>query len=107
MSTTLKIRIPFLRRKTNGGTDGLGTFYITEAPRYLPTLNQSVIITHTDVPTTSGLRTKLNNTRDFMSTQLSHICHLADFFSSSFFSCSGVADSKSMSLPSSASSTYR
>jgi hypothetical protein len=61
MSTTLKIRIPFLRRKTNGGTDGLGTFYITEAPRYLPTLNQSVIITHTDVPTTSGLRTKLNN----------------------------------------------
>jgi hypothetical protein len=61
MSAILKIRIPFYRRKTNGGTDGLATFYLTEAPRYLPSLNQTVLITHTDVPLTSGLKTKLNN----------------------------------------------
>ena len=61
MSAILKIRIPFYRRKTNGGTDGLATFYLTEAPRYLPSLNQVVLITHTDVPLTSGLKTKLNN----------------------------------------------
>lgn len=61
MSTILKIRVPFYRRKTNGGTDGLATFYLNETPKYLPSLNQTVLITHTDVPTTSGLKTKLNN----------------------------------------------
>lgn len=61
MSAILKVKIPFKRRKTNGGTDGLATFYLDSVPTYLPTVGQTVVITHTDVPSTSGLRTKLNN----------------------------------------------
>ena len=61
MSSILKIRIPFFRRKTNGGTDGIATFFINELPEYLPTINQTVMVVHTDVPTTSGLKTKLNS----------------------------------------------
>lgn len=61
MSSILKVRIPFFRRKTNGGTDGLATFYLTELPTYLPSINQTVMVVHTDVPTNSGLKTKLNN----------------------------------------------
>jgi hypothetical protein len=60
MSSILKVRIPFFRRKTNGGTDGLATFYLNEQPTYLPTINQNVLIVHTDVPVASGLKTKLN-----------------------------------------------
>jgi hypothetical protein len=61
MSSILKARIPFFRRKTNGGTDGLATFYLGELPTYLPSINQTVMVVHTDVPTTSGLKTKLTN----------------------------------------------
>lgn len=61
MSAILKTRVPFFRRKTNGGTDGMATFYLLEEPKYLPTLNQVVTISHTNVPTSSGLKTKLTN----------------------------------------------
>ncbi len=61
MSSILKVRIPFFRRKTNGGTDGLSTFYLSELPPYIPSINQTVMIVHTDVPTNSGLKTKLTN----------------------------------------------
>jgi hypothetical protein len=61
MSAILKVRIPFYRRKTNGGTDGLATFYLDALPTYTPTVNQSVLVVHTDVPATSGLKTKLTN----------------------------------------------
>jgi hypothetical protein len=61
MSAILKVKIPFFRRKTNGGTDGLATFYLESAPTYLPQLNQVVLITHTSVPPNSGLKTKINN----------------------------------------------
>lgn len=61
MSSILKVRIPFFRRKTNGGTDGLATFYLSELPQYLPLINQTVMVVHTDVPPTSGLNTKLTN----------------------------------------------
>lgn len=60
MSAILKVRIPFYRRKTNGGADGLATFYLNSLPTYTPTINQQVLIVHTDVPSTSGLKTKLN-----------------------------------------------
>lgn len=61
MSSILKVRIPFSRRKTNGGTDGLATFYLNELPQYLPSINQTVMVVHTDVPPNSGLKTKLTN----------------------------------------------
>jgi hypothetical protein len=61
MSSILKIRIPFFRRKTNGGTDGRATFYLNELPTYLPGINQTVMVVHTDVPIDSGLKTKLNS----------------------------------------------
>lgn len=61
MSSILKVKVPFKRRKTNGGVDGLATFYLDSVPTYLPTVGQTVVITHTDVPSTSGLKTKLNN----------------------------------------------
>lgn len=59
MSSILKMRVPFYRRNTNGGGSGITTFYLTEFPAYLPEINQSVLISHTDVPTGSGLYTKL------------------------------------------------
>lgn len=58
--SSLTIRIPFYRRKTNGGTDGVATFYLKEIPKYSPLINQRVIISHSDVPP-SNLKTKLNN----------------------------------------------
>jgi hypothetical protein len=61
MSSILKVRIPFFRRKTNGGSDGLATFYINSTPAYLPATNTRVLVVHTDVPTTSGLNTKLTS----------------------------------------------
>jgi hypothetical protein len=61
MSAILKVKIPFKRRKTNGGVDGLATFYLDSAPIYQPLPFQTVIITHTDVPSNSGLKTKLNS----------------------------------------------
>ena len=61
MSAILKVKIPFKRRKINGGSDGLATFYLDSVPSYLPSIGQTVVITHTDVPSGSGLKTKLNN----------------------------------------------
>jgi hypothetical protein len=61
MSAILKVKIPFKRRKSNGGVDGVVTFYLDSTPTYLPQPSQTVIITHTDVPPNSGLRTKLNS----------------------------------------------
>jgi hypothetical protein len=61
MSAILKVRIPFYRRKTNSGTDGLATFYLESLPTYVPTVNQQVLVVHTGVPTTSGLKNKLNS----------------------------------------------
>lgn len=61
MSAILKVKIPFFRRKTAGTGDGLATFYLGAEPTYLPTLNQTVLITHTNVPAGSGLLNKLTN----------------------------------------------
>jgi hypothetical protein len=62
MNEFIKIRVPFYKRITNGGTDGLVTFYLKEMPKYLPqSVGSKVIITHTDIPDSSGLKTKLNN----------------------------------------------
>ena len=58
----LKIRIPFYRRAVGNTGDGIATFYIDNEPTYLPALNDTVIITHTEVPssTSGGLVNKLN-----------------------------------------------
>lgn len=62
MNEFIKIRVPFYKRTTNGGTDGLATFYLKEMPKYLPqSVGSKVIITHTDIADSSGLKTKLNN----------------------------------------------
>lgn len=61
MGAILKIKIPFFRRKTAGTGDGFATFYLGTEPTYLPTLNQTVLITHTNVPINSGLLNKLTN----------------------------------------------
>lgn len=62
MNEFIKIRVPFYKRITNGGTDGLATFYLKEMPKYLPqSVGSKVIITHTDIADSSGLKTKLNN----------------------------------------------
>lgn len=62
MNEFIKIRVPFYKRITNGGTDGLATFYLKEMPKYLPqSVGSKVIIAHTDIPDSSGLKTKLNN----------------------------------------------
>jgi hypothetical protein len=61
MSAILKVRIPYYTRTVAGGTDGIVSFYLLEPLTYIPTLNQTVVITHTQVPTTSGLYNKLNN----------------------------------------------
>lgn len=62
MNEFIKIRVPFYKRITNGGTDGLVTFYLKEMPKYLPqSVGSKVIITHTDIADSSGLKTKLNN----------------------------------------------
>jgi len=60
MSSILKVRIPFSRRKEGSGT-GLVTFYLNEQPERLPQPNQRVIITHTQVPINSGLERKLSS----------------------------------------------
>ena len=61
MSSILKIRVPFKRRKTAGGVDGRATFYLESVPNYVPQVGQTVIITHTGVPANSPLATKLTN----------------------------------------------
>jgi len=59
MNNILKVRVPFYRRVTNNTSDGLATFYLKSQPTYLPTLNQTVLVSHTQVPSGSNLATKL------------------------------------------------
>jgi hypothetical protein len=61
MSSILKIRIPFFRRTTNNGNDGRVTLSLNEEPKYLPSINQKVLIIHTDVPENTQLNNKLNS----------------------------------------------
>lgn len=60
MSAILKMRIPFFRKKESGGTDGRATFYLAQDVPYLPSVNQVVTVTHTNVRGT-GLQNKLNS----------------------------------------------
>ena len=60
MSAILNIKVPFFRRKTSGGSNGVGTFYLGEVPTYLPQLNQVCVIKHTNVTGGSGLANKLS-----------------------------------------------
>jgi hypothetical protein len=63
MSAILKVRIPFYRRKTQlGGNDGSANLYLKTVPTYLPAINATVLITHTDVSSDMGLKTKINST---------------------------------------------
>ena len=57
----LKIRIPFYQRTISTGTAGLAEFYLLDQPPYTPSVNQTVVITHTDVSANTGLNTKLTN----------------------------------------------
>ena len=61
MSAILKVRIPYYSRTISTGTDGIAEFYLLETPTHIPVLNQTVVITHTEVSTSTGLYTKLNN----------------------------------------------
>lgn len=61
MSAILNIKIPFFRRKTSGGSNGIATFYLGSVPKYLPTLGQVCMIVHTNVPAGSGLSNKLTS----------------------------------------------
>lgn len=59
MSAILKVRIPYYGRTISTGTDGVAEFYLLEKPKYVPALNQTVVITHTEVASNTGLNTKL------------------------------------------------
>jgi hypothetical protein len=61
MSAILKVRIPYYGRTISTGTDGVAEFYLLEKPKYVPALNQTVVITHTEVSSSTGLNTKLTN----------------------------------------------
>jgi hypothetical protein len=61
MSAILKVRIPYFGRTISTGTDGVAEFYLLEKPKYVPALNQTVVITHTEVSATTGLNTKLTS----------------------------------------------
>ena len=61
MSAILKIKIPFYKKATHDSSDGLATFYLASQPKYLPTSNQTVLITHTEVQSGTGLDTKLKS----------------------------------------------
>ena len=60
MSAILKVRIPYYARTISTGTDGVAEFYLLEKPKYVPALNQTVVITHTEVSNSTGLYTKLD-----------------------------------------------
>lgn len=92
MSSILKYRIPFKRRKTNSGTDGRATFFLDEVPAYLPETNQTVIITHTNVQDNTNLKTFLNNLstntltatfQDYLDNQTESVTELNDGFTKS------------------------
>jgi len=59
MSAILKVRIPYFGRTISTGTDGVAEFYLLEKPKYVPALGQTVVITHTEVSSSTGLNTKL------------------------------------------------
>ena len=59
MSAILKVRIPYYGRTISTGTDGVAEFYLLEKPKYVPALAQTVVITHTEVSSSTGLNTKL------------------------------------------------
>ena len=61
MSAILKVRLPYYARTISTGTNGVAEFFFLEKPKYIPSLNQQVIITHTEVSPNSGLNTKLTN----------------------------------------------
>lgn len=61
MSAILKVRIPYYGRTISTGTDGVAEFYLLEKPKYVPALNQTVVITHTEVASNTGLNTKLTS----------------------------------------------
>ena len=61
MSAILKVRIPYYARTISTGTDGVAEFYLLEKPKYVPALNQTVMITHTEVSNSTGLYTKLDS----------------------------------------------
>jgi hypothetical protein len=59
--STLRIKIPFSRRKSTGTSNGFITFSLPSIPKTIPFLYQRVLITHTNVPSNSGLKTKLDS----------------------------------------------
>lgn len=63
MNTILKVRIPFFRRVTSNTGDGIATFYLNApiADFKLPALNQTVLISHTAVPTGSHLANRISS----------------------------------------------
>lgn len=63
MNSILRIRSPFYRRLAGGGNNGLVSLYLKEDLPYRINLqsNQAVIISHTQVPESSGLDNLLNN----------------------------------------------
>ena len=61
MSAILKVRLPYYARTISTGTNGVAEFFFLEKPKYVPALNQQVVITHTEVSSNSGLNTKLTN----------------------------------------------
>lgn len=61
MSAILKVRLPYYARTISTGTNGVAEFFFLEKPKYIPSLNQQVVITHTEVSPNSGLETKLTN----------------------------------------------
>jgi hypothetical protein len=60
MSAILKVRIPYYKRTVSTGTAGIVEFYLLEPLKYIPTLNQPVVITHTEVNQNTSLYNKLN-----------------------------------------------
>lgn len=63
MNSILKIRIPFYRRLTDGGNNGIVRLYLKEDLPYAVNLtpNQGMIISHTQVQPFSNLENKLKN----------------------------------------------
>lgn len=60
MSAILKVRIPYYGRTISTGTNGVAEFYLLEEPIHIPALNQTIVVTHTEVSSNTGLSTKLN-----------------------------------------------
>ena len=61
MSAILKVRVPFYERRNGGGTDGTASFYLLTSPRYVPSVGQTITITHTDVTSDMPIYGKLKS----------------------------------------------